>query len=138
MTAKNRRHALGALMALAGATAWFSPAEAREAPAPQVTITRDDWGIAHIKGHTDADAVFGMIYAQAEDDFNRVEMNYLVSLGRVAEVEGETAIWKDLRQRLFIDPHTLQSDYTHSPHWLKDLMRAWASGLNYFLATHPN
>jgi acyl-homoserine-lactone acylase len=103
-----------------------------------VTITRDDWGIAHVKGHTDAEAVFGMIYAQAEDDFNRIEMNYLVSLGRVAEVEGETAIWKDLRQRLFIDPHTLQSDYAHSPHWLKDLMQAWASGLNYFLATHPN
>ena len=33
----------------------------REASA--VTITRDDWGIAHIHGKTDADAVFGMIYA---------------------------------------------------------------------------
>ena len=40
-----------------------------------VTITRDDWGIAHVVGKTDADAVFGMIYAQAEDDFNRVETN---------------------------------------------------------------
>ena len=48
---------------------------AREARA--VTITRDDWGIAHVRGKTDADAVFGMIYAQAEDDFNRIETNYL-------------------------------------------------------------
>ena len=48
---------------------------AREARA--VTITRDDWGIPHVRGKTDADAVFGMIYAQAEDDFNRVETNYL-------------------------------------------------------------
>ena len=105
-----------------------------------MTITRDDWGIAHVKGHTDADAVFGMIYAQAEDDFSRIETNYLVSLGRLAEAEGEgeTAIWKDLRQRLFLDTQTLQADYARSPRWLKELMQAWASGLNYFLATHPN
>ena len=54
--------------------------------AANVTITRDDFGLAHVKGHTDADAVFGMIYAQAEDDFNRVETNYLTNLGRLAEL----------------------------------------------------
>src|ERR1700738_1527252 len=104
----------------------------------RVTITRDDWGIAHVKGKTDADAVFGMIYAQAEDDFNRVETNYLTSLGRLAEAEGASAMWKDLRQRLFIDPEKLQADYAVSPPWLKRLMRAWADGLNYYLETHPN
>jgi acyl-homoserine-lactone acylase len=106
--------------------------------APRVTITRDDWGIAHVNGKTDADAVFGMIYAQAEDDFNRVETNYLTSLGRLAEAEGASAIWKDLRQRLFIDPEKLKADYAVSPPWLKKLMRAWADGLNYYLETHPN
>ena len=100
---------------------------------PSAQITRDDWGIAHVKGKTDADAVFGMIYAQAEDDFNRVETNYLTSLGRLAEAEGEGAIWKDLRQRLFIDPQTLQADYDSSPPWLKKLMQAWADGLNFYL-----
>src|ERR1051326_9011913 len=79
-----------------------------EKQAANVTITRDDWGIAHVRGRTDADAVFGMIYAQAEDDFNRIETNYLVSLGRLSEAEGEEALWKDLRQRLFVDPDTLQ------------------------------
>jgi acyl-homoserine-lactone acylase len=121
-------------------TCWLSAGEAREAPTAQVTITRDDWGIAHVKGHTDADAVFGMIYAQAEDDFKRIETNYLVSLGRLAEApgEGESAIWKDLRQRLFLDPQTLRADYAYSPQWLRKLMQAWADGLNYFLATHPD
>jgi acyl-homoserine-lactone acylase len=104
----------------------------------RVTITRDDWGIAHVKGRTDADAVFGMIYAQAEDDFNRVETNYLTNLGRLAEAEGAEAIWKDLRQRLFIDPQILKADYASSPPWLRNLMQAWADGLNYYLATHPN
>jgi acyl-homoserine-lactone acylase len=105
--------------------------------AARVTITRDDWGIAHIKAPTDADAVFGMIYAQAEDDFNRIEMNYLTALGRVAEAEGPNAIWQDLRQRLYIDPVELQREYRESPQWLRRLMDAWAEGLNFYLATHP-
>src|SRR3954465_4311310 len=81
------------------------------AEAQRVTIIRDDWGIAHVYGKTDADAVFGMIYAQAEDDFNRVETNYLNSLGRLAEAEGESKIYQDLRMRLFIDPADLKEEY---------------------------
>ncbi|HZI46176.1 MAG TPA: penicillin acylase family protein, partial [Pyrinomonadaceae bacterium] len=103
-----------------------------------VTITRDDWGIAHVHGKTDADAVFGMIYAQAEDDFNRVETNFINSQGRLAEAEGESAIWQDLRMKLFIDPVTMKSDYGSSPTWLKALMDAWADGLNFYLTMHPD
>jgi acyl-homoserine-lactone acylase len=108
-----------------------------KAQAARVSITRDDWGIAHVKGKSDADAVFGMAYAQAEDDFNRVESNYLTALGRTAEAEGEKAIWQDLRQRLWIDPVELKAEYAKSPAWLKTLMDAWAAGLNHYLATHP-
>ena len=107
------------------------------AQAQRTTIARDEWGIAHVHGKSDADAVFGMVYAQAEDDFNRIETNYIVNLGRLAEVEGETAIWQDLRQRLYVDEATLKAGYAASPDWLKRLMDAWADGLNYFLATHP-
>src|SRR5215208_2365774 len=108
-----------------------------ERQAEAVTVTRDDWGIAHVHGKTDADAVFGMIYAQAEDDFNRIETNYLNSMGRLAEAEGEKAIWQDLRMKLFIDPDSLRAMYTRSPAGLKPLMNGWADGLNYYLATHP-
>lgn len=106
------------------------------AEAARTEIVRDDWGIAHVQGRSDADAVFGMAYAQAEDDFNRVETNYLTALGRVAEAEGASAIFSDLRQRLFIDPKALKADYAKSPPWLVALMNAWADGLNFFLATH--
>ncbi|MBD8733752.1 penicillin acylase family protein [Sphingomonas sp. CFBP 13706] len=108
-----------------------------EAQAGRVTITRDDWGIPHVRGRSDADAVFGLIYAQAEDDFARIEANYLTALGRSAEADGEDAVWADLRQRLFVDPAELQRDYAASPGWLRTLMQAWADGLNYYLATHP-
>ncbi len=103
----------------------------------RTTIVRDDWGIAHVRGKSDADAVFGMIYAQAEDDFNRVETNYLNSMGRLAEAQGESAIYQDLRMKLFIDPADLQARYAASPKWLQTLMTAWADGLNYYLHTHP-
>jgi acyl-homoserine lactone acylase PvdQ len=78
-----------------------------------------------------------MIYAQCEDDFNRVETNYLTSLGRTAEAEGESALWQDLRQRLFLDPEELKRDYATSPAWLRQLMDAWADGINLYLKQHP-
>src|SRR5215470_14533683 len=108
-----------------------------EQRARKVTITRDDWGVAHVYGKTDADAVFGAIYAQAEDDFNRVETNYINSMGRLAEAEGESAVWRDLRMKLFIDPEVLKKQYESSPPWLKTLMNAWADGLNFYLAKRP-
>jgi acyl-homoserine-lactone acylase len=112
--------------------------EARwRAEAADTSIVRDDWGIAHIHGKTDADTVFGMIYAQAEDDFNRVESNYLNAMGRLAEAEGESAIYQDLRMKLFIRPEELKTHYAASPAWLQKLMQAWADGLNFYLHSHP-
>ncbi len=109
-----------------------------EKQAQGITITRDDWGIAHVHGKTDADAVFGMIYAQAEDDFNRVETNFINSQGRLAEAEGEAEIWRDLRMKLFINPDSMKKKYAGSPASLKKLMDAWADGLNFYLAKHPD
>jgi acyl-homoserine-lactone acylase len=129
---------LAAASATFAAQAAQNPDAARwEQEARNVTITRDNWGIAHVYGKTDADAVFGMIYAQAEDDFNRVETNYINAMGRLAEAEGESRIYQDLRMKLFIDPEAMKKDYAASPEWLKKLMNAWADGLNFYLFKHP-
>src|SRR5438874_594901 len=108
-----------------------------EKQAQNITIIRDNWGIPHVYGKTDADAVFGVAYAQAEDDFNRVETNFINSQGRLAEAEGEAEIYRDLRMKLFIDPVDMKAQYEKSPAWLKKLMDGWADGLNYYLAKHP-
>lgn len=105
--------------------------------AARVTIMRDKWGIPHVFGKLDADAVFGLLYAQAEDDFNRVELNYINAMGRLAEVEGEKEVWRDLRMKMYIQPSDMQAKYAASPAWLKELMNAFADGLNYYLHTHP-
>ncbi len=100
-------------------------------------IIRDDFGVPHIYGKTDADAVFGLLYAQCEDDFNRVERNYIWAIGRLAEVEGEGALYSDLRARLYMTKMEAIENYEKSPDWLKDLCLAFADGVNYYLSTHP-
>jgi len=105
--------------------------------AENITILRDHWGVAHVYGKTDADAVFGMLYAQCEDDFARVERNYLTATARLAEAEGENFIYHDLRMRLFIDTTKAITLYKASPDWMKKLCHAFADGVNYYLFTHP-
>lgn len=116
-----------------------SPDEAARwrARAARTTITRDDWGVPHVVGERDADAVFGLLYAQCEDDFPRVERNFLLALGRLAEAEGEQELMRDLRQRLYIEPAELRAQYDAAEPSLRALMDAWADGINYFLHTHP-
>ena len=108
-----------------------------EAHIENTTIIRDDFGVPHIYGKTDADAVFGLLYAQSEDDFNRVEQNYIWATGRLAEVEGEDAIYSDVRARLFMTQEEAITNYESSPEWLKKLCIAFADGVNYYLETHP-
>lgn len=105
--------------------------------AQQISIIRDNWGIPHIYGKTDADAVFGLLYAQCEDDFKRVELNYIEKLGRTAELKGSTAVYDDLLMRMIIDTAAAEADYRKAPAWLKKLCNAFADGINYYLYKNP-
>ncbi len=116
----------------------YSKAESYDAQAKRVIIHRDEWGIPHIYGKTDADAVFGLMYAQCEDDFARVELNYIEKLGRMSELKGEKELAYDLYIKLLIDEKEAKQDYKTSPIWLKKLLNAYADGINYYLQKHPD
>lgn len=105
--------------------------------AANTEIIRDHFGVPHIYGKTDADAVFGLLYAQCEDDFNRVEQNYIWATGRLAEVEGESSLYSDLRAQLYMTKAEAIANYNASPRWLQELCIAFADGINYYLKTHP-
>ncbi|MFN8341864.1 MAG: penicillin acylase family protein [Cyclobacteriaceae bacterium] len=105
--------------------------------AQKVTITRDDWGIPHIEGPTDADVVFGLMYAQCEDDFYRVEHNYILGLGRSAELAGESRLYHDLYVQAYSDSVELKKQFSQLKPWLQKLMTACADGINYYLYKHP-
>ncbi|MEY3040444.1 MAG: hypothetical protein RLZZ593_1586, partial [Bacteroidota bacterium] len=107
------------------------------AQAKQVEIIRDTFGVPHIYGKTEADVVFGLMYAQCEDDFNRVETNFLTATGRLAEAQGIEGLYSDLRARLWMTDQEAQDQYNTAPAWLKELCQGWADGLNYYLYRHP-
>ncbi len=117
----------------------FSPAEIKkmEKQASHVEIIRDHFGIPHVYGKTDADAVFGLLYAQCEDDFKRVELNYIEKLGRLSEVNGKQDLYNDLLIKLVIDSSDAIKDYEAAPKWLKDILNAYADAVNYYLYKHP-
>lgn len=107
-----------------------------KAEAQSVTIIRDNWGIPHIYGKTDADAVFGLLYAQCEENFQKVEENNLEMMGKLSEI-GKASLYDDLQMRLIYDSSAAIKDYKNSPPWFKKLLDAAADGVNYFLYTHP-
>jgi acyl-homoserine-lactone acylase len=128
------------LLPLFAQTQFLSPEEldSCKAEAQRVSIIRDTWGIPHIYGKTDADVVFGLMYAQCEEDFERVERNYLEVFGRLAEIDGKTRIFDDLQMRMIYDSSAAKQDFENSPPWLKKLLHAFADGINYFLYNHPD
>ena len=114
---------------------WRSPSDDLAA---RVTIYRDTYGIPHVFGETDASTLFGFAYAQAEDNLWRIEDNYIKSLGRRAEVEGESGLVGDRRSRTLEVPRLAQAEYARMPERMRKLLEAFAAGLNAYLADHPD
>ncbi len=116
-------------------------AETRIEPAQlakQVTIHRDQWGVAHIEGPTDAAAIFGFGYCQAEDYFWQVEENLLRALGRCSESVGKKMLTSDLLSRNFNIPAKAKAEFEDLSQEDQKICAAFAAGINHFLATHPN
>jgi len=135
-----------AIVALATVSLIGSTSRAAEDPsarfdpetlASQVTIYRDNYGMPHIDGKDDVATVFGFAYAQAEDYFWQIEDTYILGLGRYAEVHGSSGLNSDLLNRAFEIVSTSKRDFpTLEPH-IQDICTAFTTGLNYYLATHP-
>lgn len=103
----------------------------------QYTIERDEWGVPHIYGRSDAAVVFGLAYAQAEDNFPQIEEDMLRALGRAANLYGETALAGDLVRAAFEVQRHAHEEYTREPPERRVLWDAWAAGINHYLAMHP-
>src|SRR5262245_46620050 len=96
----------------AGILFCFSPAQSSSPELAQsVTIYRDTYGVPHIYGATDASVVFGLMYAQAEDNFWQLEDDYIVALGRSAEVYGSGVLGRDVVIRSFEPWRLAQEEY---------------------------
>jgi len=106
--------------------------------AEKVTIIRDDFGVPHVFGPTDASVVFGATYARAEDEFHYMEQAYIKLLGRAASVSGPDWLqWDIFLRKLEIEKHSRQEYLKASPE-IKALCDAFADGMNFFLKTRPD
>lgn len=138
----NKRAVMPALLLAVWALAPFGIVDSQAQTAPtrasQVTIHRDEWGVPHIYGPTDASVVFGVAYAQAEDNWWQVEDNFVRALGRGAELYGEEALLDDYLARGLEISRRSREEYEHAPDRLRRLYDAYAAGFNHFLETHPD
>ena len=120
---------------VSGESAWAG--ESPVIAGNSVTITRDEWGVAHVHGKSHADAAFGMGYAQAEDHFWQLEDTCLRSLGRYAEVGGDSELSSDILNRSFEIVRRSQEDFPRLTPELQGMATAYAEGINRYLTTHP-
>ena len=120
-------------------TAKYSAAELNryKQQAAAVTIIRDNYGVPHIYGNTDASVVFGLMYTQCEDNFKGIERNYLYQFGRQAEADGENKLFDDVQLQLIADSAGAIEEYNQAEPRFKKLMDAFADGINYYLYKHP-
>src|SRR5215813_7774200 len=124
------------------------PAAAQEARQPardpkseklarSVTIYRDNFGVPHVFGKTDASVVFGLMYAQCEDNFWQLETDLTRAIGRAAEIDGEKSLANDLAYRAFEVEKLSKAEYERLPAKSRELCDAFAAGLNYFITRNP-
>ena len=105
--------------------------------AKDVTIYRDTYGVPHVFGRTDASTVFGFAYAQAEDNFWRVEENFINALGRASELYGDTSLNEDRLNHALEIPRLAREEYARLDPQMRSLCDAFAAGFNYYLERHP-
>lgn len=105
--------------------------------ARSVTVHRDGWGVPHIYGPSDASVVFGLMYAQAEDNFWQLEETFIRDLGRAAEVHGPSRLRDDLMVRLFESERLAKEEMERAAPASRALYEAFAAGLNWYLHRHP-
>jgi acyl-homoserine-lactone acylase len=111
----------------------------RQAPslATQVTIYRDTYGVPHVFGKTDAATAFGFGYAQAEDNFARLEDNFIRAVGRRAEVDGEGAVFEDRLNRVLEIPRLAQAELSRLDPKMRALVEGFVAGINHWMAKNP-
>ena len=127
----------GDLSVALGQAKMRSAAKDPAALAQDVTIYRDTYGVPHVFGRTDASTMFGFAYAQAEDNFWRVEQNFIYSLGRRAEVVGESGLNEDRRNRALEIPRLAKEEYERLDPQMRAICDGFAAGFNYYLTKHP-
>jgi acyl-homoserine-lactone acylase len=132
------------LIALAGVGGLvWEPLSASASKAPplrkyDVEIVRDDFGVPHIYGKTDADTAYGLAYAHAEDDFSTIEDVVAMTRGRYGALAGKDGAQVDYVFHLLGVQDTVERQYKDIPADVRAMLDAYAAGLNHYVDKHPD
>ena len=133
------------VLLLAGAVglAVWEPMTAQvQAPPPSreydVRIARDNYGVPHIFGKTDADTAYGIAYAHAEDDFKTQQQVLAMTRGRAGALIGKEGAQIDYAFHLLNVEATVARDYDTLPEDVRKLLDGYAAGLNRYAEKHPS
>jgi acyl-homoserine-lactone acylase len=135
--------ALGLVIVLAIISLFWEPLIAQMEAAPvthayNVQIVRDEYGVPHINGKTDADASYGLAYAHAEDDFSTIQEVVAMTRGRAGAMLGTDGAKIDYVEHLLRARETVDRDYASIPADVRAVMDGYASGLNHYAEKHPD
>lgn len=104
-----------ALAAIIGLMVWepfvARPAAPITAWAYKAEIIRDEWGVPHIYGKTDADVAYGVARAHAEDDFFTLQDVVAMTRGRYGAIKGEEGAMFDYVLALLDARGTAEREY---------------------------
>ena len=130
------------IVVIAVALALWEPMLAESAPPPpaksyDVEIVRDDFGVPHIFGRTDADVSYGIAYAQSEDDFEDIEQVVAMTRARLGAMTGGDGAKVDFVAHLLDIRGTVDRHYDALPADVRALLDGYAAGLNHYADTHP-
>ncbi|WP_394731216.1 acylase [Altererythrobacter sp. GH1-8] len=130
-----------ALLAFVGLASWEPFFADKGAPPPagdyRAEIIRDDFGVPHIYGKTDADVALGVAVAHAEDDFFTLQDVIAMARGRYGAIAGEEGAAVDFVYHLLDARGTAEREFPQLPEATRALFNAYAAGLNQYAAQHP-
>jgi acyl-homoserine-lactone acylase len=126
---------------VAGAGALWEPLAATEYETAKRTydaeIVRDEYGVPHINGATDADTAYGLAYAHAEDDFATIEDVVAMTRGRYGALAGSDGAKVDYVMHLLGARETAEKRYMELSPEVRAVAEAYAAGLNHYVSKHP-
>lgn len=125
----------------AGAAFWEPLVADQVAPPPTRSydsrIVRDEFGVPHIFGKTDADTAYGLAYAHSEDDFATLQQVIAMTRGRTGAMLGADGAKMDYILGFLKARETVDRDYDKIPADVRAMLEAYAAGLNRFADRHP-
>jgi len=102
-----------------------------------IEIVRDNYGVPHIYGKTDAEVAYGLAWSHSEDDFKTIQQGYLAGNGLLSKHIGIKGAGADFLTQLIESKETVDKLFnTLSLDFVK-VAEGYAQGINRYAELHP-